>query len=144
MAEAIRLRVAVDAPQHTGLTGPLDYISERMLSPGTLVSVPFGRREVPGLVWSGEPGDTAAVDLKPVSHALRSLPPMNSAWLDLVEFASAYYQRSIGEVALSVLPPELRKLDDAQLANRIRKLYKALAARPAGASETEAPRSLRP
>ena len=25
-----------------------------MLSPGTLVSVPFGRREVPGLVWSGE------------------------------------------------------------------------------------------
>ena len=139
MAEAIRLRVAVDAPQHTGLTGPLDYISERMLSPGTLVSVPFGRREVPGLVWSGEPGDTAAVDLKPVSHALRSLPPMNSAWLDLVEFASAYYQRSIGEVALSVLPPELRKLDDAQLANRIRKLYKALAARPAGASETEAP-----
>ena len=139
MAEAIRLRVAVDAPQHTGLTGPLDYISERMLSPGTLVSVPFGRREVPGLVWSGEPGDTAAVDLKPVSHALRSLPPMNSAWLDLVEFASAYYQRSIGEVALSVLPPELRKLDDAQLANRIRKLHKALAARPAGASETEAP-----
>ena len=27
-----------------------------------------------------------------------------------------YYQRSIGEVALAVLPPELRKLDDKQLA----------------------------
>ena len=139
MAEMFRLRVAVDAPQHTGLIGPLDYISERMLSPGTLVSVPFGRREVPGVVWSGQSGDTAAADLKPVSHALLSLPPLNTAWLELVEFASAYYQRSIGEVALSVLPPELRKLDDAQLANRIKKLHKALAAKPAAAIETEAP-----
>jgi primosomal protein N' (replication factor Y) (superfamily II helicase) len=139
MAEAIRLRVAVDAPQHTGLIGPLDYISEYMLSPGTLVSVPFGRREVPGVVWSGEPGDMATADLKPVSNALASLPPLNAAWLELVEFASAYYQRSIGEVALSVLPPELRKLDNTQLANRIKKLHKALAARPAAPSETEAP-----
>ena len=139
MAETIRLRVAVDAPQHTGLIGPLDYISERMLSPGTLVSVPFGRREVPGVVWQGEHGDTAAADLKPVSHALPALPALNAAWLDLVEFASAYYQRSIGEVALSVLPPELRKLDDTQLANRIKKLHKALAARPAAPGETEAP-----
>ncbi|MEO8805932.1 MAG: primosomal protein N' [Burkholderiaceae bacterium] len=139
MLETIRLRVAVDAPQHTGLIGPLDYISERMLSPGTLVSVPFGRREVPGVVWSGVAGDTVAAELKPVSHALPSLPPLNAAWLELVEFASAYYQRSVGEVALSVLPPELRKLDDAQLANRIKKLHKALTARPAAPSETEAP-----
>ncbi|MDP3822510.1 MAG: primosomal protein N' [Burkholderiales bacterium] len=139
MAEAIRLRVAVDAPQHTGLIGPLDYISERMLSPGTLVNVPFGRRDVPGVVWQGEPGDTAAADLKRVSHALPALPPLNAAWLDLIEFASAYYQRSVGEVALSVLPPELRKLDDTQLANRIKKLHKALAARPAAPTETQAP-----
>jgi len=139
MAETIRLRVVVDAPQHTGLIGPLDYISERTLSPGTLVSVPFGRREVPGVVWSGVPGDTADADLKPVSHALPALPPLNAAWLELIEFASAYYQRSVGEVALSVLPPELRKLDDAQLANRIKKLHQALAARPAAATETEAP-----
>jgi primosomal protein N' (replication factor Y) (superfamily II helicase) len=139
MAETTRLRVAVDAPQHTGLIGPLDYTSERMLSPGTLVSVPFGWREVPGLVWPGEPGDTPAADLKPISHALPSLPPLNATWLELVEFASAYYQRSIGEMALSVLPPELRKLDDPQLANRIKKLHKALAARPSAPSETEAP-----
>ena len=139
MAELIRLRVAVDAPQHTGLIGPLDYTSERTLSPGTLVIVPFGRREVPGLVWSGEPGPMAAADLKPVSDALPSLPPLNAAWLELVEFASAYYQRSVGEVALSMLPPELRKLGDAQLANRIKKLHKALAASPAAASETGAP-----
>ncbi len=139
MAETFRLRVAVAAPQHSGLTGPLDYTSEYMLLPGTLVSVPFGRREVPGLVWSGEPSDAAAANLRPVSHANSSLPPLNGAWLNLVEFSSAYYQRSVGELALSVLPPELRKLDDAQIANRILKLHKALAARPAAAIETDAP-----
>ncbi len=139
MAEPVVLRVAVDAPHHTGLIGPLDYISEHMLSPGTLVSVPFGRREVPGVVWSGEPGGMAAADLKPISHALASLTPLSVAWLELVEFASAYYQRSVGEVALSVLPPELRKLDDAQLANRIKKLHKALAARSAAVSDAAAP-----
>ena len=139
MAEPSQLRVAVDAPHHTGLIGPLDYISERTLPPGTLVRVPFGRREVPGLVWPGEPSSTVTAELKPVSHALPSLPPLSAAWCQLVEFASGYYQRGIGEVALSVLPPELRKLDDAQLANRIKKLHKALAVVAAGAPETEAP-----
>ena len=51
----------------------------------------------------------------------------------MVEFAAGYYQRGVGELALAVLPPELRKLDDAQIANRIAKLRKALLAPPAGA-----------
>jgi len=37
----------------------------------------------------------------------------------LVEFAAAYYQRGLGEVALAVLPPELRRLDAAQVAQRV-------------------------
>ena len=139
MAEAHRLRVAVDAPQHTGLVGPLDYICERTLSPGTLVRVPFGRREVPGLVWPGAPDANPTAELKPVSHALPSLPPLSAAWCQLIEFASGYYQRSVGEVALSVLPPELRKLDDAQIANRIRKLHKAFADSTLPDGPTEAP-----
>ena len=44
----IRLRVAVETPQHTGLGAPLDYESEHELAPGTLVRVPLGRREVTG------------------------------------------------------------------------------------------------
>jgi primosomal protein N' (replication factor Y) len=39
----------------------------------------------------------------------------------LVEFAAGYYQRSIGEVALAVLPAELRRLSAAQLAARVRR-----------------------
>ena len=31
------LRVAVDAPQHSGINAPLDYSSERLLTPGEVV-----------------------------------------------------------------------------------------------------------
>ncbi|HWI10571.1 MAG TPA: primosomal protein N' [Burkholderiaceae bacterium] len=133
------MRVAVDAPQHTGLSAPLDYTSERPLPAGTLVSVPLGRREVPGVVWHGAPDAATTVTLRPVRAALTSLPPLGAAWLELVDFAAAYYQRSTGEIALSVLPPELRKLDDAQLANRIKKLHKALGAPADAARPTAAP-----
>ena len=134
-----RLRVAIDAPQHTGLSAPLTYSSERPLPAGTLVSVPLGRREVPGIVWHGAAEADPSLALRPVTAALGSLPPLGAAWRGLVDFAAAYYQRSTGEIALSVLPPELRKLDDAQLANRIRKLHKALAAEPGTESAPGAP-----
>ncbi|HET6598899.1 MAG TPA: hypothetical protein VFG60_02960, partial [Burkholderiaceae bacterium] len=125
-----RLRVAVDAPQHAGLAAPLSYESDRLLAPGSMVRVPLGRRDVAGVVWPGCAGAEAPADLKTVTHVLAALPPLSAAWCELVEFAAAYYQRGVGEVALAVLPPELRKLDDAQLSNRIKKAVKAQAAEP--------------
>ena len=119
--------MAVDAPQHTGLGAPLDYRSERVLLPGTLVRVPLGRREVPGIVWDTGSGEPAPGELREVSLALDVLAPLGEPWRGLVDFTAAYYQRGTGEVALSVLPPELRKLDNAQLTSRIAKLRKALA-----------------
>ncbi|NKI95684.1 primosomal protein N' [Rhizobacter sp. SG703] len=127
---ATALPVAVETPQHSGLQGTLDYLSERPLPPGTLVRVPLGRREVPGIVWPGEAGSEPSLALKPIAQVLDALPPLSTRWCELVGFAAAYYQRSVGEMALAVLPPELRKLDDAQLANRIARLRKATAAAP--------------
>ena len=92
--------------------------------------VPLGRREVAGVVWHGEPSDFAPAELhglREVRLVLDTLPPLSAHWRDLVGFSAAYYQRGIGEIALSVLPPELRKLDNAQLGKRIAKLRKALA-----------------
>ena len=133
MADAVRVRVAVDAPRHSRIADALDYASEEALACGTLVRVPLGRREVPGLVWS--PGDAAAADgaptaapepeLRAVAHVLSSLPPLSPRWCELVGFAASYYQRGIGEVAMAVLPPELRKLDDKQLQRRIARLGRA-------------------
>ncbi len=129
--------IAVETPQHANLVGLLTYSSEQTLTPGTLVRVPLGRREVPGLVWgpaqplgqdarppsdpggANELGSLEPSGIKAIKTALTALPPLGAAWRDLVQFAARYYQRSLGEVALSVLPPELRKLNDAQLARRL-------------------------
>ncbi|MBP6336961.1 MAG: primosomal protein N' [Vitreoscilla sp.] len=111
----------------------LDYESEHVLAPGTLVLVPLGRRVVPGVVWDESPaseGDAALHELRPVHEALQSLPPLPASWCALVAFAARYYQRSLGELALAVLPPELRKLDDAGLLKRLRKLEKQLGVAP--------------
>ena len=127
MSDPTRLRVAVEVPQHTTLAEPLDYLHVGALPAGTLVRVPLGAREVPGIVW---PGDAAADarELKHVVAALTAMPPLGAAWCALAEFAARYYQRGVGEVALAVLPPELRRLGDAQLARRIATLRGAAAA----------------
>ena len=123
-------RVAVETPQHSGLGEPLDYVSEQRLTPGTLVRVPLGKREVAGLVWLGAPADVPPANLRPIAEVLVSLPPLSERWCELVDFAAAYYQRGCGEVALSVLPPELRKLSERQLQLRIAKLHRARTVRP--------------
>ncbi|HWH72674.1 MAG TPA: primosomal protein N' [Methylibium sp.] len=128
-----RVAVAVEAPAHSGLQGPLDYRADRALAPGTLVRVPLGRREVAGVVWDAPGGATEAAALRPVLEVFDALPPLPPAWRELVGFAAGYYQRGLGEVALAVLPPELRTLDGAGLLRRLARLRKRLgAAEPAG------------
>jgi len=103
--------------------GLLDYTTEQPLAPGTLLSVPLGRRQTPGIVWAQAPtGAPPGVELRPVIAALTSLPPLDAAWRALIDFAAGYYQRGVGELALAVLPPELRRLDDKQLGRRIARL----------------------
>jgi primosomal protein N' (replication factor Y) (superfamily II helicase) len=143
MTEAIStlatVRVAVETPQHAGLADALDYRSEQPLAPGSLVRVPLGKREVPGIVWPGDAAEPPPSDLKNVLQAVTALPPLSARWCELIAFTAGYYQRGLGEVALSVLPPELRKLDNAQIANRIAKLHKAMAASEAAPVEVDLP-----
>ncbi len=123
MASEQTVAVAVEAPQHAGLGPTLDYHCERPLSAGTLVRVALGKRQVPGIVWERAPGAALdAAQLKPVGDVLDAMPPLPAAWRQLVAFAAGYYQRSVGELALAVLPPELRKLDAAQLTRRVARL----------------------
>ncbi len=129
--------VAVETPQHAGLAATLDYHCERPLSPGTLVRVPLGKRHVPGVVWDRPTGAALAeTQIKAVGDVLDAVPPLPDAWRQLVAFAAGYYQRSVGELALAVLPPELRKLDSAQLARRVARLR---AAGPSVAAHADAP-----
>ena len=117
----LTVSVAVEAPRHASLGALLDYTSEQPLAPGTLLRVPLGRREVPALVWdtpAPAPEDTpASVELRPVIEALDALPPLPADWRALIAFAAAYYQRGLGELAMAVLPPELRKIDTPTITN---------------------------
>ena len=131
------VEVVVDAPRHAALGASLTYASQRPLMPGTLVRVPLGKREVSGVVWDARIGDADAVIrdaddsgkvpvLRYVTGAADALTPLSAHWRALVEFAAGYYQRSLGEIALSVLPPELRKLGADALATRMTRLSRRL------------------
>ena len=122
------LAVAVETPRHSGVGGLLDYTHPHVLPAGTLVAVPLGKRGVPGIVWQ-RPASAApaGVELRPISAALTALPPLGEAWRALIDFAALYYQRGVGELALSVLPPELRQLDNTQLLRRMKRLPQAVA-----------------
>jgi len=117
--------VAVQTPAHSALGDVLSYKSAQALVPGTLVRVPLGRREVLGVVWSSalqpEEAEPEAIERKEVAGVLDALPPLGEAWRDLVAFAARYYQRSLGEIALAALPPQLRDLSATQLARRLRR-----------------------
>jgi primosomal protein N' (replication factor Y) len=140
LTSAHRVGVVVETPQHSGLVGPLDYLDPGAAMPGQLLRVPLGRREVLGIVWPRPhaAGDAAAeAALRPAGLPFE-LPPLPAAWLALVEFAAGYYQRGLGELALSVLPPELRKLDGAAVAKRQARLLKRLAREAKAADAGEA------
>jgi primosomal protein N' (replication factor Y) len=119
----IWIDIAVQTPAHSQVGGLLSYRSLQALQPGQLVRVPLGQRDVLGVVWSVS---TTAPELPPysvrdVSSVLQGLAPLDEAWRQLVQFSAQYYQRSLGEVALSALPPQLRDLTSEQLARRLKK-----------------------
>src|SRR6185437_2790497 len=76
---------------------------------GMLVSVPFGKRHVVGLVCEVTAhSDVPADRLRSASSVCTACPPLSSEWLKLAAFAADYYQRGLGEVALPALPQAMR------------------------------------
>jgi primosomal protein N' (replication factor Y) len=119
------LSVLVQTPAYSQVSGPLTYRSELLLTPGSLVRVPLGRRETLGVVWDAASASASppidAEKLRYVASALSGLPALTPNWRQLVGFAAAYYQRSLGEVALAALPPQLRDLSEKQLQRRLQR-----------------------
>ncbi len=118
------VHVALQTPSHSGVGDLLSYASERPLSPGTLVRVPLGTREVLGVVWDADeaPGELPdGATLRPIAGVLEGVAPLDASWRRLVGFTARYYQRALGEVALAALPPQLRDLRPEQLARRLRR-----------------------
>lgn len=118
------LDVAVSAPAHSQVGGLLTYSCELPVQVGHLVRVPFGKREVLGVVWrvhAQAPSHLTQSAVKNVTAVLDGVSPLSTHWLQLVQFTAQYYQRTLGEVAMAALPPQLRDLTPVQLARRLKK-----------------------
>ncbi len=121
----VEVAVLLPTPAYSRLSGPLSYSHSHQLAPGSLVRVPLGQRHSLGLVWHA-PSAPAPEDmaLKAIEQVLEGVPPLSAHWLQLVDFAAHYYQRSLGEFALACLPPQLRDLSNEQLARKLKKRSK--------------------
>jgi primosomal protein N' (replication factor Y) len=136
------LAVLVHTPAHASLGPVLTYRHREVLPAGTLVRVPLGARETLGVVWDPT-ADEASGEIDPskvrdISEVLDTVGPLAGAWQQLVRFAARYYQRSIGEVALAALPPQLRELSSLQLQRKALRLHKTLGLQHAASKASRA------
>ena len=116
------VHVAVQTPAHSAVGDLLSYRSDEALAPGTLVRVPLGKRELLGVVWDTPTNPEPipeGVELRSIAAVLPGIAPLSQSWRRLTGFAAHYYQRSVGEIAVSALPPQLRDMTPEQLARRL-------------------------
>ena len=90
----------------------IDEWPDFQLEVGCRVMVPFGRREVVGLIVEHANTSEWGLDkLKPVSRLLDSGPLLPTELLELFIWAANYYQHPIGDALFGMLPVLLRKGD---------------------------------
>jgi primosomal protein N' (replication factor Y) (superfamily II helicase) len=101
-------RVALDVP----LPKLFDYACEAAPPIGARVLVPFGAKQVVGVVCEiARASEVPAERLRPLGRVLEDTPPLPAEWLELARFASDYYQRPLGEVIAGALPPRLKRAE---------------------------------
>ncbi len=115
MPDAI-LRLALPSP----LRRLFDYlapagVARSALQPGMRLRVPFGRREMIGvLVEVVDHSDVPADKLKPAIAVLDAEPPLPPALFKLCLWTAQYYQHSLGDTLSWALPVLLRQGEPAE------------------------------
>ena len=101
------IRVALDLPLSTLFEYELG--ESILVSSGQRVVVPFGRKQVVGVVMEcSAESDWAAEKIKSVVKVLDEIPPLPQELLTLLKFCSDYYHYPLGATVLSALPVRLR------------------------------------
>jgi primosomal protein N' (replication factor Y) len=121
------LKIALDTPLDCTFDYRWNDSPEMPVAPmpGQLAIVPFGRREVAGVVVAvDDQSDVPEDRLKDVLAVRTQLSPLSTEWLALCGFAADYYQRPLGEVALPGLPKNLRALKAVSLDRALKKIAK--------------------
>ncbi len=139
------LTLALDTPLDTEFdyrwtaadpTAPLPAV-------GQFALVPFGRREVMGLIVAVKADSDVDDDkLRDIIAVRSQLAPVSPEWIALCRFAADYYQRPLGEVALPCVPKNLRTDNTTALERALKKL--AAAGQPEAAAAAAPAAVLRP
>ena len=114
---ALYLKVAVPSPLHRDF----DYLpptdaDPAHLVPGVRLRLPFGRREVVGvLLGTATTTEVPASKLKAARRLLDDMPLIPPDMLALARWAADYYRHPIGEVVQALLPVPLRQGKAAKL-----------------------------
>ncbi len=108
------LRVAVPAP----LRGYFDYLLPEHLpapQPGARVRIPFGRRQLVGVVFKvGNESEVETKRLRPLTSIIDDTPILDEPMRELLSWMASYYHHPIGEVVATALPVRLRKGEAAE------------------------------
>jgi primosomal protein N' (replication factor Y) len=105
------LRVAINAPLSRlfDYLPPTDQVNPALL-PGCRVRVPFGSRQVVGVIMEiATESDLPRSKLKHATAVLDSVPVLSAQDLSLIGFTSDYYHHPLGEVISTALPVMLRR-----------------------------------
>lgn len=104
------LRVALPVPLRQHFDYQMETDENISVSVGSRVLVPFGKRQLVGVVWQIDPTDSfAETALKPVTQLLDPVPVFGAMLRDLLSFAADYYHHPLGDVLTSALPALLRE-----------------------------------
>lgn len=110
------LRLALPSP----LRRLFDYLPpkgvvEEQLRPGVRLRVPFGRREVVGvLIEVARETEVPPDKLRAALQLLDERPPLPSALFELCQWSAQYYQHSLGDTLSWALPALLRQGEPAE------------------------------
>ena len=115
------LQIALDMPlrrvfDYLPPAGPLGCSDPAEVPRGVRVRVPFGRRQLVGiLIGTSASSTVAATKLKPALEILDAQPVFDPVTFDLLCWAAEYYHHPIGEVMAAALPTGLRAGQPAQV-----------------------------
>ena len=103
--KALILKIALDTP----LRRVFDYLPPAgvadSIRPGVRVRVPFGRRQIVGILIATAPNsDLDPTKLKQALEILDQAPVFDAVTFDLLRWAADYYHHPLGEVLAAALP----------------------------------------
>ncbi len=105
------LRLAIPTPMRRSFDYlPPQGIDCSNLTPGIRVKVPFGNRELVGILLEiANHSEFPVHKLKPALEVLDETPPLPTHLFELARWSASYYQHPVGDALAQALPVLLRK-----------------------------------